>query len=80
MNHFRHIAAAAVGGAMLTAICAFSAPAFAAGPEVVAGPASEPGCFVPWGEKTKFFKYPAKKAPSASRSPTASSPIRGASR
>ena len=63
MNHFRHIAAAAVGGAMLTAVCAFSAPAFAAGPEVVAGPASDPGCFVPWTDKTKFFKFPAKKGP-----------------
>src|SRR5271170_5562504 len=63
MNCFRHVVVAAVGGAMLTAVCAFSAPAFAAGPEVVAGPASEPGCFVPWGEKTKFFKWPAKKGP-----------------
>ena len=52
---------AAVGGAMLTAACAFSAPAFAAGPEVVAGPAAEPGCFAPWTDKTKFFKFPAKK-------------------
>jgi hypothetical protein len=63
MNHFRQFAIAAVGGAMLTAACAFSAPAFAAGPEVVAGPASEPGCFVPWTDKTKFFKWPAKKGP-----------------
>ncbi len=63
MNRFRYIAAAAVGGAMLTAVCAFSAPAFAAGPEIVAGPASEPGCFVPWSDKTKFFKWPAKKGP-----------------
>src|SRR5271155_1979708 len=63
MNRFRHVVVAAVGGAMLTAACAFSAPAFAAGPEVVAGPASEPGCFVPWTDKTKFFKWPAKKGP-----------------
>ena len=63
MNSFRHIAVAAVGGAMLTAACAFSTPAYAAGPEVVAGPASDPGCFVPWTDKTKFFKYPAKKGP-----------------
>ena len=63
MNHFRHIAVAAVGGAMLTAACAFSAPAFAAGPEVVAGPAADPGCFAPWTDKTKFFKFPAKKGP-----------------
>src|SRR5450631_3584884 len=63
MNRFRHVVVAAVGGAMLTAACAFSAPAFAAGPEVVAGPASEPGCFAPWSDKTKFFKFPAKKGP-----------------
>ena len=42
MNHFRHLAVAVAGGAMLTAACAFSAPAFAAGPEVVAGPAYDP--------------------------------------
>ena len=63
MNHFRHLASAAVGGAMLTAVCAFSAPAFAAGPEVVAGPLRIPACFVPWSDKTKFFKFPAKKGP-----------------
>jgi ribose transport system substrate-binding protein len=63
MNHFRHIAAAAIGGAMLTAMCAFSAPAFAAGPEIVAGPSADPACFVPWTDKVKFFKFPAKKGP-----------------
>ena len=63
MSHFRHVVVAAVGGAMLTAACAFSAPAFAAGPELVAGPAADPGCFAPWTDKTKFFKFPAKKAP-----------------
>ena len=35
----------------------------AKGPEVVAGPAAEPGCMVPWKSDTKFFKYPAKKGP-----------------
>jgi ribose transport system substrate-binding protein len=63
VNHFRHLAIAAVGGAMLTAACAFSASAFAAGPEVVAGPASDPGCFVPWSDKTKYFKFAPKKGP-----------------
>ena len=48
---------------MITAACAFSAPAYAAGPEVVAGPAADPGCFAPWTDKTKFFKFPAKKPP-----------------
>ena len=63
MNYFRQFAIAAAGGAMLTAACAFSAPAFAAGPEVVAGPSADPQCFVPWSDKTKFFKCPAKKGP-----------------
>ncbi len=39
------------------------APAYAAGPEIVAGPAANSGCFVPWTDKTKFFKYPAKPGP-----------------
>jgi len=63
MNHFRETAVAVVGGAMLTAACVLSAPAFAAGPKVVAGPASEPNCFVPWKENTKFLQWPAKKPP-----------------
>ena len=61
MNQFRLGAAAA--GALLSAACALSAPAFAAGPEVVAGPSADPNCFVPWTDKTKFLKYPAKKPP-----------------
>ena len=48
---------------MLTALGAFAAPAFAAGPEVVAGPSADPQCFAPWTDKTKFFKYAAKKGP-----------------
>ena len=50
-------------GAMLAAGVAFSAPAFAAGPEIVSGPSADPGCFAPWTAQTKFFKYPAKKGP-----------------
>jgi ribose transport system substrate-binding protein len=37
--------------------------AFAAGPEIVAGPAASPDCFAPWTAQTKFMKYPAKKGP-----------------
>ena len=37
--------------------------AWAAGPDVVPGPAAEPECFTPWAENTKFFKFPAKQAP-----------------
>ena len=62
MNYNR-IAAVAAACGMIAAACAFAAPAYAAGPEVVAGPASEPQCFVPWTDKTKFFKWPAKKGP-----------------
>src|SRR5450432_91767 len=50
----------------LAAIAAFavvSAPAFGAGPEIVSGPAVDAKCFAPWSDKTKFFKYPAKKGP-----------------
>ncbi len=31
--------------------------------EVVAGPASDPNCFVPWAEQTKFYKYAKKDGP-----------------
>jgi len=47
----------------VAAIAVVSAPAFAAGPEIVAGPAADAKCFAPWSDKTKFFKYPAKKGP-----------------
>src|SRR5271167_4030825 len=61
-KHYRLAAIAAACGVM-TAACALSAPAFASGPEIVAGPSAEPNCFVPWTDKTKFFKYAAKKGP-----------------
>jgi ribose transport system substrate-binding protein len=49
--------------AILAAGVAFSAPARAAGPEVVAGPSADAQCFAPWTAQTKFFKYAAKKGP-----------------
>jgi ribose transport system substrate-binding protein len=49
--------------AIVAAGVAFSAPASAAGPEIVAGPSADPQCFAPWEAKTKFFKYAAKKGP-----------------
>src|SRR6516162_7144419 len=61
MSQFRRVAIAA--GALMTAACAISWQAFAAGPELVAGPGADSGCFVPWTDKTKFFKWPAKKPP-----------------
>src|SRR5450432_1519041 len=37
--------------------------ATAAPPKVVAGPAADANCYVPWAAQTKFFKYPAKPGP-----------------
>ena len=50
-------------GAVLAIALATFSPALAAGPEIVAGPAVDTKCFAPWSDKTKFFKYPAKKGP-----------------
>ena len=50
-------------GAAVAAVLAFNAPARAAGPEIVAGPAADATCYVPWAADTKFFKYPAKPGP-----------------
>lgn len=49
--------------AVMAAGIALSTPARAAGPEIVAGPANDPQCMVPWTADTKFFKYPAKPGP-----------------
>ncbi len=56
MNHRLRLAAAAVALATSTLACA-------AGPQVVAGPGENPGCFKPWSASTKFFQWPAKKGP-----------------
>jgi ribose transport system substrate-binding protein len=50
-------------GATLAAVLAFNVAAWAAGPEIVSGPAADQKCYVPWTEKTKFFKFPAKPGP-----------------
>src|SRR5215475_971421 len=50
-------------GITFAAVLALNVSAWAAGPEIVAGPAADPKCYVPWAEKTKFFKYPAKSGP-----------------
>src|SRR5271157_3625560 len=50
-------------GAIVAAGMSLCVSARAAGPEIVAGPAADPSCFVPWTDKTKFFKFPAKKPP-----------------
>jgi len=58
MKRIRMVVPAAATAAVL--LCS---GAFAAGPEIVAGPAASPECFVPWTAQTKFLKYPAKKGP-----------------
>ena len=50
-------------GAAVAAAIVFNAGAWAAGPDIVAGPSSDPNCYVPWSAQTKFFKYPAKPGP-----------------
>ena len=50
-------------GALIAAGLTLGGVARAAGPEIVAGPSADPGCFAPWAPKTKFFKYAAKKGP-----------------
>ena len=47
----------------VAAAIAFDAPARADGPEIVAGPAADAKCYVPWSADTKFFKFPAKHGP-----------------
>lgn len=34
-----------------------------AGPEIVAGPGADPGCFAPWNADTKYMQWPAKEGP-----------------
>jgi ribose transport system substrate-binding protein len=63
VTHFRRAAIAAASGALMTAACPLNTAALAAGPEIVAGPAADPRCFVPWADNTKFFKFPARKPP-----------------
>src|SRR5882757_426115 len=51
-------------GATAAALMAFAVhPALADGPEIVAGPAADAQCYVPWAADTQFFKYPAKAGP-----------------
>jgi ribose transport system substrate-binding protein len=45
------------------AALALSAQLALAGPQVVSGPGADPGCFKPWAESTKFFKWKGKPGP-----------------
>lgn len=51
----------AIGGAAVSA--ALVAIAFAAGPEIVAGPGADAACFKPWGKDTKFYQWKKKPGP-----------------
>jgi ribose transport system substrate-binding protein len=53
----------AAGAAAATLMAFAVGPALADGPEVVAGPAADAQCYVPWAADTQFFKYPAKAGP-----------------
>ncbi len=59
----RKLAAPTFAALILAASLAGTGTAFAAGPEVVAGPSADPQCYVPWTAQTKFFKYPKKAGP-----------------
>lgn len=48
--------------ALALGLVAFATTAIAA-PEVVSGPSSDPKCYVPWADSTKFFKFPKKAGP-----------------
>lgn len=48
--------------ALLLALAA-SPSAYAAGPAMVAGPSSDPDCFKPVADDTKYFQWPAKPGP-----------------
>ena len=42
---------------------AFTIGTAVAEPEIVSGPSSDPDCYAPWNDQTKFFKFPAKEGP-----------------
>ena len=63
MKRTSYLRLLASAGAAVAVVLAFNVTASAAGPEIVAGPAADQQCYVPWSEKTKFFKFPAKPGP-----------------
>ncbi len=58
----RQLSYSAIAFGLLAGSSALTAPALAA-PTIVAGPSADPSCFAPWSDKTKFFKFAAKKGP-----------------
>jgi ribose transport system substrate-binding protein len=49
--------------AAIMAVALSMSAAQAAGPEIVAGPGADPGCFKPLSADTKYFQWPAKPGP-----------------
>ncbi len=52
-----------VSGVLAAASLTLMCSAALADPEIVSGPAQDAGCFVPWSQDTKFFKFPKKDGP-----------------
>ena len=52
-----------IGGLIAATALTLVSTVAMADPEVVSGPASDPKCFVPWTDATKFYKYPKKEGP-----------------
>src|SRR5262245_46637769 len=52
-----------IGGIVAAAAFTMLSSTAIAEPEIVKGPAADPGCFVPWTAETKFFKFPKKEGP-----------------
>src|SRR3569832_409548 len=66
-----NLAAGAAAGVLM----AFAVgPALADGPEIVAGPAADTQCYVPWATDTSSSSIPPRADRTGSRSPTATSP------
>lgn len=51
------------GGLGAAAVISLSAVSALAAPAIVAGPADDQACYVPWSKDTKYFQYEAKKGP-----------------
>jgi ribose transport system substrate-binding protein len=62
MKSRSYLRLASVGATVAVAL-AVNASAWAAGPEIVAGPAADQKCYVPWSEQTKYFKFAPKPGP-----------------
>ena len=58
MNFSRRLQSLLLGG---IALAITSGAALAV--DVVAGPATDPACMVPWADDTKFFQFPKKEGP-----------------